>query len=638
MADLEISNTFNDVCVLHLSDLHIIFKSGRKYDSSLELLIWDIKEQLERVDELILVVSGDIIDKGQYCQKNKEAALSFFDDLMKALGGKIKDLIMVPGNHDKIRDSVNDLITLKSQDDEDFLKEKEWGYQLNAFSDFIELYNMLLRKYFPKNDAIENTFGVHHVVLGGYNLIFVRLDTAWCSCSNDDSFKLRLGKFQAEKLVEEYQACLANIKDSKLLTIGISHFPIGFLNPKEEAECNKLFLSRDKLNLDILLCGHVHDVSLAHYFNHEHSLLTLVTGIGGINPNNSKEGHRYSIYLLNLINNSCDIIMRKSGKTCFNFDYSIYTGQESIKDNKIVYPIKVTESHPFIKLFAPNPIQTKSKFLDSNLLKLIPLTSRAIDDFIQSIALAMIMYKARAYDDIRAEMVDENGDYYNEESAELASRIYEYLFLENGISKSEEEYLIYEDVIVNFSGFLMDICGTLIRCIKMLFHDDVIIRTHFRIYDEKRDSYIALACQTNEKKESTSPKNIQWTRIMQAAFHSGEVIQLSANPKLNDVETTWEDFLTIVPKCLGNSLERMTDGTTREHEQRPCLTFGLSIKKAQPEDINVLSLLSFLKLDVAITKAIDEYLVAFKIDLRKSLNDMLNNVYEQRGNNYETSE
>ena len=46
----------------------------------------------------------------------------------------------------------------------------------------------------------------------------------------------------------------------------------------------------------------------------------------------------------------------------------------------------------------------------------------------------------------------------------------------------------------------------------------------------------------------------------------------------------------------------------------------------------------FLKLDVAITKAIDEYLVAFKIDLRKSLNDMLNNVYEQRGNNYETSE
>ena len=141
----------------------------------------------------------------------------------------------------------------------------------------------------------------------------------------------------------------------------------------------------------------------------------------------------------------------------------------------------------------------------------------------------------------------------------------------------------------------MDICGTLIRCIKMLFHDDVIIRTHFRIYDEKRDSYIALACQTNEKKESTSPKNIQWTRIMQAAFHSGEVIQLSANPKLNDVETTWEDFLTIVPKCLGNSLERMTDGTTREHEQRPCLTFGLSIKKAQPEDINVLSLLSFFK-------------------------------------------
>lgn len=620
MENFEILNSYDDICILHLSDLHIN-KIRNSYDGSLKLLIKDIKSQLCNTDEVILVVSGDIINKGLYNEDNKLVALAFFDDLFSELNGKIKYLVMVPGNHDKIRDNVNKLITLKAQEDEELIKGNEWEYQLKAFSGFIEIYNKLLKKYFANSDAaISNTFGVNKIELKDQNLIFIRIDTAWCSCSNDDSYKLRVGKFQAEKLVEEYQKCLNAIDNHKKnLTIGVSHFPISFLVQKEEIECNKLFLSQDKLNLDILLCGHVHDVAIAHYFNHEHSLLTLLTGIGGVDQDNSNEGHRYSIYNLNIANNSCDIIMRKSGKTSYNFDYSIYTGKERIIDNKLVYPIKVTESHPFIRLFSPNPIQTKNKFLDNDLLTLIPSISQALNDFIHDMTHIITMYKATAYDYICAENLQEESNEYLTDSLE---NIYEYFFLDGEISENDKTLLLYEDAISNFSGFLMEICETLIRRIKDLFNSDIIIRAHFRIYNENNDNYIALQCQSNEDNKTESPKDISWTRIMSAAFESGKIIQFSANPKLNDIDTAWEDFLTIVPRCIDNFYEKITDKSTHKHEKRPCLTFGVSIKKTQLKDINVLSLLSYLKLDEVISHIIDEYLYTFNINLKESLDKL----------------
>lgn len=626
------SLNFNDICILHLSDLHIAYQAGRKYAASLDLLINDITAQLSAVTELILVVSGDVVDKGNFDKNNRDAVFAFFDKLYNSLNGKIKELIMVPGNHDKVRDKINKFITLKCQEDGDFLGEEEWVYQLKSYSGYIEIYNGLLQKYHPNKNIVNNTFGVHRVDIGGQNIIFVRLDTAWCSFSKDDSYKLRLGNYQSKSLVEQYQSCIHESNIQNPLTIGVSHFPINYLSPEEESECNKVFLSQDKLNLDVLLCGHVHNVSLAHYFNHSHSLLTLITGIGGNGESGVPENHRYSIYFLNIANNSCDIVMRKSGQSSYNYDYSIYTGKESIKENKLIYPIRVRESHSFIKMFAPNQIDTKSKFLDSNLLMVIPDASKALNSFAQTMSAVITYHKGKAYDDITDEWLDSVSYLSDTAYGQACSKLYEYFFVGGDLTSDEKNKWLNKDAVLNFSGFLTDMCSTLNRCLKIIFTKNVVLRTHFRVYDENSDTYISFRCQTNEIANSSPPKAIKWTRIMQNAFHHKEIIQYSANPKLNDIKTSWDDFITIIPNCLGNTVEKILNEKTREHEQRPCLTFGLSIKNTQPTDIDALSILSFLRIDNVITKAIDEYLQTFNIDLRQSLNELLKGIPKKKSN------
>jgi len=110
---------------------------------------------------------------------------------------------------------------------------------------------------------------------------------------------------------EKLQAALVRIKNELEekdrdvdLTIAVSHYPLNWLNAEEEKLCNDYFLSEAFLNVDILMCGHVHDFSVVNYFNHTHSLLTLVTGIGWDvdNPNEERnKNHRYSLYTLNLL-------------------------------------------------------------------------------------------------------------------------------------------------------------------------------------------------------------------------------------------------------------------------------------------------------------------------------------------------
>lgn len=52
----------NDFTILHLSDLHIN-GTGKGLTPLLKNLLSDIKEELKPVDNVILVITGDIIDK-----------------------------------------------------------------------------------------------------------------------------------------------------------------------------------------------------------------------------------------------------------------------------------------------------------------------------------------------------------------------------------------------------------------------------------------------------------------------------------------------------------------------------------------------------------------------------------------------
>jgi len=140
-----------DFYVLHLSDLHIRNEGGSAdrdvfYSKALSRLITDITEQIKRVTDanMVLVISGDILEaKYSNEPRTSDAVLKFFKDLHSAIGQKIgKNIVIVPGNHDKQRSKIDTLVSkehvyngLDSDKDSDFW----WDEHLKSYEHFFEL-------------------------------------------------------------------------------------------------------------------------------------------------------------------------------------------------------------------------------------------------------------------------------------------------------------------------------------------------------------------------------------------------------------------------------------------------------------------------------------------------------------------
>jgi len=153
--------------IVHLSDLHI---KGDYLSLTLTNLINDVAERTKGMKNIILVISGDIVDKGQYRGKTGElnpVALNFFSQLNDALTDKpqyvdpkdkqvkvwdskrVIDVQIVAGNHDK--DILSDFaknISEQFQQDENFIGDKEeWLLEKRYYEDFIAFVNEVYRMF-----------------------------------------------------------------------------------------------------------------------------------------------------------------------------------------------------------------------------------------------------------------------------------------------------------------------------------------------------------------------------------------------------------------------------------------------------------------------------------------------------------
>lgn len=614
---------FEDIYILHLSDLHIESKDGT-YAPSLKSLIDDIAKQLIAYEKAILVISGDIVNQGNYSENNQKAIVSFFSDLRDKINGKIVDVEIVPGNHDKERNTLNNLFSKAIQFDEEEINDEEWQFQLKSFQGFLKIYKEILSIFNLIDEEKSNdTFGVSSITLNTRKILFVRLDTAWSSYSNNDNGKLQIGKLQREKLLAAYKKekenLAKNITNPNFLTIAISHHPLNLLSQSEEDECNKLFLSTDGLNVDILLCGHVHTLSLAHYFNHEHSLLTLVTGIG--EAADKGDNHRYSIYALNLANNSCDIIMRRSGKTQFDYDYSIYIGDKESESRKLTYPIRVRESHPFIEMATKDILSMKRRFLDKDLLSKVPSVCLALSDFARNMANKNTFYKNDFLEKFLLESMKTKED-------EAYKELEAYFTKGDELSKSGKTTIRDYYSSESFLAFLQETCDELNFCLEGCFSKEAILRTHIRVYNSVNDEYVSLCYNTNSDDElakHSNPRTLKWNDFLETAYNRKKAIIYSANLHLNKTDTSWNDFLTIIPDCTGIN-GNFTEKKRKKFEniKRPWLTFGLSYKSANKSDSDILYLLSFLKVENILKSILDDYIDIFEIKLQDIVEKVTN--------------
>lgn len=139
----------DDFTILHLSDLHIN-KTDGNLPPLMDRLLNDIKEQSEYCENIIIVVTGDLVHHGNYAYKN--SVLKFFDRLHKILSVKVKDIFIIPGNHDKERSILDKDILKKYRSEKNKNKkfyDNYWKYIELEFQKHIDLTKKIYKIFEP---------------------------------------------------------------------------------------------------------------------------------------------------------------------------------------------------------------------------------------------------------------------------------------------------------------------------------------------------------------------------------------------------------------------------------------------------------------------------------------------------------
>ncbi len=622
----------NDICILHLSDLHIINEDEGNTSGDaiiplfLKNLLEDIRKNTEKLDEIIIVVSGDIAFMANY-KTQKSAIISFFNELFSILNKKIKGIIFVPGNHDIIRKGYEANLALMNDVNSDFK-----GF--SGYDEYMSTINTIRTTH--GFEADEFSFGVEKIVCGNYNCCFIKADTAWCTsreikgdkCKQGDIF---LGKFQQNFLLKKYRSLNPNSNID--VTFFVSHYPMAWLAIDEKERMLSLMLSEGKLNTDVILCGHIHDVDAINYSTHEHSLMTLITGIGWPDDHASQtsQERRYSIYKINPVRNTCDIIMRKSNRSGnFDYDYSVYTEERERDCSKIVYPLRAAHKNlAFIKLNSPDKIDEQNIHISPKVADYIQKISDNVAFFNGHLTALIGRYKTDFFERFSIWLNEQeikgiqrrfpffDGLSMNETYDYIIDEVYFFLF-ENDEDLDSIVMQIWMNFCTNndegnFYSFLDEICQLVLFDFLTCFPSDALMRTHFRQHSGEADDdrYLAICAQTNSKKdERFLPKPLPWGGFVKAAFENGTSLVYSANKKLNNISTNWQEFITIIPRFDGNIF------TIREHNrfvERPKLTFGISIKGTTEliDAVMAMSIIDFLRLEEQISSQLNEYVRIF---------------------------
>ena len=242
------------------------------------------------------------------------------------------------------------LKNLKEEGDESFwenFKEKEWKYFSDQFNDFLRITKKIRKEIFKFEDSFDGSYGIHKVDINNYHICFLCINSSWLCMDENDEGRLRIGRFQLDDLMSQYQSVKKDIN----LVIALMHHPTDWLTKDEQKYLNQYMTDEYRLNTNIMLQGHIHEKETYNWYNQSHSLTTLVTGMGWDQQKEIKDnGHRYSLYEINMDSSIVRVntfVSDNNGK--FNEDTAVY------KDNNIIFPLFV---HKYLEM-------NKLRFKDS---------------------------------------------------------------------------------------------------------------------------------------------------------------------------------------------------------------------------------------------------------------------------------
>lgn len=614
------------ISILHLSDLHITDNNGT-YSEVLDNLIDDVKNECKYLSRIILVITGDLIDRAQYSDATIEITKQFFQKMYETIGNKIIGVEIVPGNHDKERQKINKNLIEEQRalDDISEIVPKEWDYFLVPYKNFIELANDI-RNIFNKNSIVNrNSYYFESIDEKDFKIIFINLDTSWSSYGGaEDKRKLCLDMTQLNILKEKYQQEKRELK-KPYLTILTAHHPLNWLKEIDETFINDWLLNSEYFNIDFYICGHIHDRQIKSFFDTYKSYITLVTGVGWAEKtaDAQKDRHRYSIYNLNLKNNSCEIIIRKTRTDgIFDYDNDVLLSDDERKNKRIYIPIKSYNNRPTIKI----PVYVEDKGLKNDYLFIndeILDKIKKINEIFWDVSNHMAQFQSMHVRDffVKYELSKTS------KSTMVKQEIYDDYFYKN-IDNSTVDDLFsniqnYSIIYNNFLSYLRELCGTIVSSFKNNFEAIKYIRLHFRKYYKEEDLYTAL-CQATAETVGNPPgiRDLNYDNsLIKLSFETEKSLVYLHNTKYNPLNmknNKYHNFISMAPH-LGQNVYSFKQN--RIEQSRPFLSASLSL--TCNTDSNILDILNYLDISHFIFRLVFDYVSLFKIDMEKFIQEVL---------------
>lgn len=571
--------------ILHLSDLHII-NYRKSYPLVLKELIKDIAKETKNIESLVLVVTGDIIDKARY-DKALDAVVLFFCDLKSELGDKIDRMYFTPGNHDKNRITCNDLM-------QDFFNGKKHNELYNEFEkgDWTNLFSHLFDNYINLLNRISEETGIKVVTDLFYcdvfeiNGCFVRINSINSSLSsfNDNDYgSLHIGKFQIEKIEQDFEEKKELIDNNDIdVSLTIMHHPTFWLCKEEYDEVHFSIASHDSLSTDVLLRGHTHNRSLESYYSLYNSFSTLVTGIGSSTKDKDYK-QRYSVYTFMCDLNLVEIVMKASSEKGFIPDYSAYVGEADETRKKIHFPIHVHDFFSDIYLKLPlvkddfQPI-----FPTKEVLKNMSEYSNKLLNLKERLTSCLFTYKQQ-FITFLSEDTEEQFSKNKEHIKEMQS----FLLKQGNVDLNDSSTSYIENILKKYckkihelvDGLLYELCLEITSVFfNECLNDDEQVRVQFRVFNSKKHSHEGLTNHSIKGKTPIVLSNItpvNWGNgLIKESFKKNVPLIYSLNQecvqdRLSD--TIWKDYITYAPNIIGNSFYN-----SRKKETYPILSFGIN--------------------------------------------------------------
>lgn len=585
----------DSLTILHLSDLHIKWNGDKnRYPRLHGRMLEDIKQQSQYyTSDVVIVVTGDLVDQGNYSDESQAAIISFFTKLRDILNEKIIDIFIIPGNHDKNLSCLQKQISFLIKGSkfpmnntyEDLLSKNVDGFrQFQILA--TQIYSLFGDEISKRHiETIGQTYGADLVETKDKKVFcFISLNTALNSSGSDDYRNLRLGKFQMEKISRKMHTFPSESDSQICTTIALAHHPVNWLVGEEEDAVQNLLLSPAGWNANLYICGHVHQRDAISWHNAHHSLTTLMTGFGWPDAGTQhSETHLYSVYVLNLSLNSMDIYVRSTndGGT-FIPDFRFY-GKPDHFQTKIVYPIDSNATHSYIELSRNEKRSFKALFLNENFVK----KQQQFCNYLCLFQNKITKYQLWCIEEILIQLREKKQNFEK--------------------SFQGKDFTTFFDF---FMGFLQSICQNLIDELSVLseYKDSVRngeVRCHLRNYFKEYDQYVHLCSSygtsySNNKKVGSPPRPMVWESLIKESFEANAPLIYSINLNTSIAPSKkWKNFITFIPKFRDN-IYVMQDGATR-----PLFSMGISCKSSSQDDI--LRLFEFVRIDEIIGAMISNY-------------------------------